>query len=334
MLSSELAVHYNIRQHFGTDRVTLSQLRGNRTLLNDWLRATPPVRDHGCPWSPPDRTPLRVELHAEDIEFGYELVQVAPYAHAACLHGVLELRSYCTGMNPFYFFTIDDMVQGVDVVACKRHAFHPNATYSMFAQHARPVGRFWERQPPYRDWYYDLDLKRAHPGGIALVLTKQGAPKLPAWAPSGMSNTWSEQGLRWLLQNLSYCADRVYYHHADGSYPEFVLAMESHGDLTLLREFEYNKELRELTHDSEADALNRAQLRLAATADVVVAAQGGGAVLASLVATQLLILCRAGQECFGRPPDVVWWRHLNNATIETHIDEDVLTRRAVEMLPR
>ena len=40
--------------------------------------------------------------------------------------------------------------------------------------------------------------------------------------------------------------------------------------------------------------------------------------LGSLVAKQLLILCRAGQECFGRPPDVVWWRHLNNATIETH----------------
>ena len=136
-----------------------------------------------------------------------------------------------------------------------------------------------------------------------------------------------------LLQNLSYYADRVYYHHADGSYPDFALAMESHGDLTLLREFEDNSDLRELTNDSGADTLNRAQLRVAATADVVVAAQGGGAVLGSLVATQLLILCRAGQECFGRPPDVVWWRRLNNATIETHIDEDVLTQRAVEMLP-
>lgn len=324
--SSELAVHCSIRKHFGADRITLSQLRSHRALLNAWLRSTPLPTADGCLASPPDRTPLRVEVHGEDIEFGYELVQVVPYAYAACLHGVLQLRSYCTGMQPFYYFALSDHIVRKK---CNRHAFHSNSTYNMLAQHARPVGRFWDRQPPYRDRYFDPGLRRSHPRGIALVLTKQGAPNLPVWAPSGTSNTWSETGLQRLLRALSERADRVYYDHSDGAESRHALQMVEDGKVMLVRKVASGISAR----GDSADALNQAKLQLAATADVVVATQGGAAVLGSLVAKQLLILCRRGRECFGRPPDVVWWRLFNNATIETHTDESVLTQRAVALLP-
>ena len=73
--------------------------------------------------------------------------------------------------------------------------------------------------------------------------------------------------------------------------------------------------------------LNQAKLQLAATADVVVATQGGAAVLGSLVAKQLLILCRRGVSASAARP--TWCGGGFSTTPPSrHTDESVLTQRA------
>ena len=340
MRTDELALHSQIRATFASNVVTLSALRGAGVLFQRWLRATPPPLPGlraGCRATPPDDTPLRIEVHAESMEFGYELVQLAPYAYAACLHGVLRLRSVCHGMAPFYTFA-----PPAPEVPCTRSVridHSANASWSMRMQHAQPVGRFWERQPPYRAWYRQPALRGRNGGRtLALVLAKQGILGMPSFAPSGVHNAWSLEGLLALLARLSARAGRVYYLRAGAALPAEQTGDDPRDAYNDTAEIRARLPRVRLLHDmvspgpEYANELNALQLKLAATADVTVATQGGAAVLASLVATRLVLLCRVGQECFGRPPDVQWWRRLNGATIVTGGNETALTEHAVALL--
>ena len=330
----EHQVHCQIRQLAGGNAVNLSTLRGFGATFDAWLRKTPVNHTGGCPTVPPDGTSLRVHVHAEDMEFGYELVQLAPYAYAACRHGVLVLRSICAGMRPFYYFAGSDALDAAMVVPCIRSTMGPNVTVQ--AQHARPTGRFWERQPPYRAAYRSASPKH----GTAFVMTKQGIIGMPLWAPSGVRNAWSLPGLVGLLAELSVHANQVYYFRAGSALPATQTGDDGpsrYNDTAEIRARLPGVVLLQdmIEHEpasTYAERLNLAQLVRAASADVVVATQGGSAVLASLVAHRLVILCRVGQECEGRSPDVTWWRRLNNATIVTGGDEVKLTATAVQML--
>ena len=145
---------------------------------------------------------LHIEVHAENMEFGYELVQLAPYAHAACLHGMLRLRSLCTGMRPFYYFAAASDLQAANVVPCSRYFQHTqNTTWSWHSQHKQPVGNFWERQPPYRMRFCNPAMRR-NGRTIALVLAKQGIVGRPNSIPDGVRNVWSISGLLGLLKAL------------------------------------------------------------------------------------------------------------------------------------
>ena len=344
----EHQVHCQIRQLAGGNAVNLSTLRGFGATFDAWLRKTPVNHTGGCPTVPPDGTSLRVHVHAEDMEFGYELVQLAPYAYAACRHGVLVLRSICDGMRPFYYFAGSDALDAAMVVPCIRSTMGPNVTVQ--AQHARPTGRFWERQPPYRAAYRSASPKH----GTAFVMTKQGIIGMPLWAPSGVHNAWSLPGLVRLLAELSAHANQVYYFRAGSALPATQTGDDGpsrYNDTAEIRARLPGVVLLQdmIEHEpasTYAERLNVAQLVRAASADVVVATQGGSAVLASLVAHRLVILCRVGQECRGEPreavtrrhgqgrrsPDVTWWRRLNNATIVTSGNEVKLTATAVQML--
>ena len=335
--SGELGVHCFIRQRAGGNVVNLSVLRGYGHLFDDWLRAAPSSNEGGCPFEPPDGTPLRVHVHGEDMEFGYELVQLMPYAHAACLHGVLELRSYCQGMRPFYFFASKLALLKAAEVQCRRDITHeiPGGTWSMRAQHARPVGRFWERHPAYRQHYHSPAWRHTR---SALVLAKQGIAGVKSFMPSGVRNTWSMPGLIALLQQLNAHADRVVYFRAGAALPPAQtgdVGPNAYNDTAEIRARAPNVTfLQDMVARGPgyANRLNEMQLVLAATAQVTVATQGGAAVLSSLAAERLVILCRVGQECHGRPPDVTWWRRLNNATVVIGADEAALAREAVRML--
>ena len=344
----EHQVHCQIRQLAGGNAVNLSTLRGFGATFDAWLHKTPVNHTGGCPTVPPDGTSLRVHVHAEDMEFGYELVQLAPYAYAACRHGVLVLRSICAGMRPFYYFAGSDALDAAMVVPCIRSTMGPNVTVQ--AQHARPTGRFWERQPPYRAAYRSASPKH----GTAFVMTKQGIIGMPLWAPSGVHNAWSLPGLVRLLAELSAHANQVYYFRAGSALPATQTGDDGpsrYNDTAEIRARLPGVVLLQdmIEHEpasTYAERLNVAQLVRAASADVVVATQGGSAVLASLVAHRLVILCRVGQECRGEPreavtrrhgqgrrsPDVTWWRRLNNATIVTSGNEVKLTATAVQML--
>jgi len=343
-LCAPLELHTNcaIRIATGRNVVSLNEIRGLGPLFDAWLQNAQLALNvgprKGCIAKPSDGSPLRVELHAENMEFGYELVQVAPHAYAACLYGMLRVRSLCAGMHPFYYFVGKKVLQDARVVSCDRvgGTVPPKATWSMRAQHARPFGKFWERQPPYRAHFFDPSLRKRG-RRTALVLTKQGILGMQSFAPSGTRNAWSMRGLMGLLGALSAHTDQVYYFRA-GS----VMACEQTGDTgpdvyndtsEIRARFPRVNLLQDLVPDARDKAsLNAQQLKLAASADVVVATQGGAAVLGSLVAKRLVILCRLGQECYGRPPDVHWWKLLNQATIVTGSDEAQLTRSAVALL--
>ena len=337
--------HYNcaVRKAAGKDIVRLDVLRGLGRVFHDWLRGTPPSPPgslHGCRHEPLDGSPLRIEVHAENMEFGYELVQLAPYAHAACMHGMLRLRSLCTGMRPFYYFAAASDLQAANDVPCIRYYQNwdtRNTTWSMHSQHKQPVGNFWERQPPYRMRFCNPAMRR-NGRTIALVLAKQGIVGRPKFMPEGVRNAWSISGLLKLLKALSARADQVYYFRAGAVMPSDQTGDAGpnvYNDTAEIRARLPRVRLLQDTVQSGhrySEALNKRQLEIAATADVVVATQGGAAVLASLVATRLAVLCRVGKECNGNPPDVHWWRLLNKATIVKNDDEAALTRQAVQLL--
>lgn len=195
-----------------------------------------------CPMQPPDGTPLIVEMHGEALEFGYELVQVVPYAYAACLLGVLRVRSFCAGMRPFYFFAGVAHLDAANEVECDRRAdcaSLPNSTASRSVgaelfptQHKRPSGNFWQRHPPFLASYNVQSrsslLLSAHDGTqerIAFIANKRGILGMPSWAPSGTANSFSVSGLRELLDSLEPCFDRIVYFRANAA-----LSSEVSGD--------------------------------------------------------------------------------------------------------
>mmetsp|Transcript_16003 Transcript_16003/g.34760 ORF Transcript_16003/g.34760 Transcript_16003/m.34760 type:complete len:99 (-) Transcript_16003:171-467(-) len=78
------------------------------------------------------------------------------------------------------------------------------------------------------------------------------------------------------------------------------------------------------------DRMNAAQLVLGASAQLTVGVAGGTAVLASLVSTKLLMLCRSGHECDN---DFQNLYRFNNATIVVSSSEAVLIQESASGCP-
>ena len=269
-------------------------------------------------------TPLRMRVEAATpMEFGYEAYQGAPDVYALCRQGILSLDSVCRGSGPLYFYA-GAAVQSARRIACDRNA--GDAYQQDFhRQHRQPPGAFWERHPPFAQAF-----KVAFGGQrVAFVFNKRAGVGTFE-NEHGVPNSWSIEGLEALMERLLPCYDRVVYFrssapaaglsaHASGD-----AANDGYGDIPLLRRrFPSVLLLHELIGrgDDQLDALNAAQLVLAASAHVTIGVQGGGAVLAALAATNLLLLCRRGYEC---DTDVGFWSKFNNATIIVSSSEQSL----------
>ncbi len=141
-----------------------------------------------------------------------------------------------------------------------------------------------------------------------------------------------------LLRRLLLCFDQVVYFRASAAAPDDSLgetaeAIGSYPDQETIRE---SLPTVVMLQDTVAagpgflDRLNAAQLILSASADVTLGVQGGGAVLTSLTADPLYLICRSGMECRMPNGDVGFWSVYNNATVVTSSSEEALSILATQ----
>ena len=269
-------------------------------------------------------------VEVPSLEFGFEVVLQVPRVHELCKAGKVSKLIICRGSHPLYFFVHRALVRER---ACTRGQGQSGKDMADFHSQTALAAR--GQMPDFKRFYAPV-------GRVQFVYMWNKYNGEWAGAPV---NYWPIESLVPLL-NATCCRYRVYFRMDNndslgtatlGASPGRdrtgrVQRLAAFPDRQTVAASRSARQLDMFVDVRDVEMANVAQLVMLTGARLAIGVQGGIATLGSAVGARMLLLCKAGSECYdtNKTQDFKWhpllpWRP-SIATVREWTDAERLLR--------